>query len=132
MSSRVAQWSSGHPRSLTLAFYRHGVILGVAAAVVVLLGQNVPLESQPVAWYVAAAVLGLGAALVSGWLGLVFLVSGLAIGAALDLAIRHSSTADAAAHLGTAAPSYLAVGIIATVVFAVVLLGRRQLRKRPG
>lgn len=130
MTAGVARWSSGRPRSLTLAFYRHALILVGAAVVVALLGRSVPIEANGPTWYVVMAVVALLAGLLSGWLGLVFLVSGLAAGAALDLAIRHSSTADAAAYLEAAAVPYAVGALVAIVAFAIAVLARRAFSSR--
>jgi hypothetical protein len=131
LSGRLASLTGGHPRSLTLALYRHAAILVVAAAVIVGLGYAMPItDQQPVAWLVAAAVLGLLAALVSGWYGLIFLVAGLAIGIVLSLALQDPATSHAVDQLTVAGPWYLAVLVVATVAFAITrLLVARLLRR---
>jgi hypothetical protein len=116
------------PHSLTLAFYRHAAILGVAAAVLVLLGQTMPIADQGVVWIVAAIVLGALAGLITGWYGLIFLLGGLMIGTALDLAAGPAMTAEAADILAIAGPWYLGVYAAAAAAFAVSLLLRRRMR----
>lgn len=132
MSGRFASLSARQPRSLTLAFYRHAAILVVAAALIVALDGALPIRGDmPVPWLVAAALLGLLAALVSGWYGLIFLVAGLGIGIVLSLALRDPATSQAVDLLATAGPWYLAMLLVAATAFAITrLVVERLLRRR--
>jgi hypothetical protein len=124
---RLGRWLGGNqPRSLTLALFRHTAILLIGASVVLILGRLAPIESQPTAWLLAGLALGLLTALIGSWYGLLFLVSGLLAGAALDLAARFTATAEAAGQLAAAGPSYAAMVVVAIGAFAVARLAGRQ------
>ena len=118
------------PRSLTLAIYRHGAILIGAAAVLVALGYTMPIDQQPLAWLAAAAILGLLAGAISGWYGLIFLLSGLGMGIVFDLAIHHPGSDQAADMLALAGQWYLAVLVVAAIGFVVARLAIHLLLRR--
>jgi hypothetical protein len=130
MTARMGTWTANRPRSLTLAFYRHMAILVGAAVLVVALGGFAPIEAQPLAWIAAAAGAGAVAALMSGWIGLVFLVVGLGIGVVLDLAVRHPATGDTVTRLAANPPWHAAAAVAAVIAFAVVLLIKRRFSGR--
>jgi hypothetical protein len=130
VSGRAGLFGSDQPRSLTLAIYRHTVILIVAAAVLVALGYAVPLNEQPIVWLAAAAILGLLAGIISGWYGLIFLLSGLGMGIVLNLAIHHPSSGQAADQLDAVGQWHVALLAIAAVAFVVARLATGQLLRR--
>jgi hypothetical protein len=129
VSARSKPLLPAGPHSLTLAFYRHLAILVVAAAVLVLLGQAMPIADQPAVWILVAIVLGALAGLISGWYGLIFLLGGLMLGTALDLAAGHAMTAEAADILPTAGPWYLGVYLVAAIAFVAARLIADRFRR---
>ncbi|HVM30898.1 MAG TPA: hypothetical protein VM305_09065 [Candidatus Limnocylindrales bacterium] len=130
MSGRASVLGDDQPRSLTWAIYRHTAIMVVAALVLVALGYTMPVGEQPLVWVAAAVVLGVLAGLLSGWYGLIFLVSGLAMGTVFDLAIHRPGSDQAADQLAATGEWYLATIVVGTVAFALVRLVATRLRGR--
>jgi hypothetical protein len=91
-------------------------------------GQLGPIGDQPLLWLAVAALAGALAGLVDrGWLGLLFVEIGLAIGIALDLVAHHHATGEAAVALATAASLYLAALLAGAAAYLIVRMVRRQL-----
>ena len=116
------------PGSLPLAMLRHVGVLLVAVALVYGASQVAAIEVQPMVWIGAAAVAGALAGLLDrGWIGLAFVVAGLALGAWLTLALGHHGTNEAAAAFATAASLYVAMLLAGAAAYLIVRLVRRQL-----
>ena len=108
--------------------FRHVGVLVVAAGLVYGAEQLASIETQPMTWIGAAALAGALAGLLDrGWLGLVFVVAGLALGTWLTLTIGHHGTNEAAAAFAAAASLYVATLLAGAAAYLIVRLVRRQL-----
>jgi hypothetical protein len=121
------------PGALTSPFVRHLVLLVFVAVDIYLLATALPVGEQPLIWFAGAAALGTIAALIArGWLGLLFLLTGLGAGLLVELHWRLVTTERVAQELSANGEVYLGALVAGALGFAVPLLffflGRRQAR----
>ena len=116
------------PGSLPLVLLRHGSGLLAGVLLLALVAGQSPSGDQPILWLAAAAVAGAVSGLLDrGWMGLLFVAVGLALGIAFDVATRHHSTTEAAEAFASAAPLYLAVLLGGAAAYVILRMVRRQL-----
>lgn len=123
--------SAARPGSLVSPFLRHALILAGVAALAFWLRLNVPTEGQALVWIGAGLLVGLLAGLVGGgWVGLLFLPLGAALGVIVELHLRVGPGAAALAELRAAGPTLLAAGAALVLAYAVALVGLLLLGRR--
>jgi hypothetical protein len=110
--------------SFVSPFIRHVLVLAVAALATYGLAGALPAPEQPTLWLVAAAGLGLVAALLGRrLLGVLFLTAGTAIGLLVHLHIRLGSGEEALHELSEHAALYgAALGASVVAYFVTVLV----------
>ena len=123
--------SATRPGSLVSPFLRHALIFAGVAALAYWLRLNVPAETQPLAWVGAGLLAGLLAGLIGGgWVGLLFLPFGAALGVIVELHLRVGPGAAALDEFQSAGPTLLAAGAAMLLAYAVVLVGLLLLGRR--
>lgn len=116
------------PGSLPIALLRHVGVLAIAVVALYVVGTLGPIEQQTMTWVLVAAAVGAVAGLVDrGWLGLLFLEIGLALGIAAGVVSSHGHADETAAAVAAAAWLYLATLLAGAAAYLIVRLVRRQL-----
>ena len=125
--------STGRPGSLVSPFLRHALIFAGVAALAYWLRLTIPIEGAALLWIGAGLLAGLLCGLIGGgWVGLLFLPLGAALGVILELHLRVGPGASALAELQSGGPILLAAGAAMLLAYAVVLVGLLLLRRRPA
>ncbi|MDP8905602.1 MAG: hypothetical protein M3N29_09895 [Chloroflexota bacterium] len=118
-------------------FFRHLAVLLLGAGVMLaLVAPGSPIGSDQAMWLVLGGAAGVIAGLIGrGWLGLLFLLSGIAAGLLLALAWQFGSTEGAAHDLGSHGPAYASVAAVAlagyVLAYLLVLIVGPRLRRPP-
>lgn len=119
------------PGSLTLPFLRHTLVFVGVAAAAYLLRVYLPVEQQPMLWLAAGLLTGLLAGIVGGgWIGLLFVPLGAALGVMLELHLRLGAGAAALEDLQSAGTILLASAALMLVGYTVGSVGLRLVRPR--